>query len=107
MLYCIQSCVTNIDTDDNHFMAACNLFIIFVPYFQINSALEGNLIPSLGEQRGSPADHEALRIYLSLPYCKLFDDPQNYSSIQCPFAKHLLDLTKVPARIIGNCVLQL
>ncbi|XP_055876418.1 probable E3 ubiquitin-protein ligase HERC4 isoform X4 [Biomphalaria glabrata] len=54
---------------------------------KISKAIEQTLYPSLLE---SPADMEVLRIYLILPECHLFDQPELYSSIICPFAKSLL-----------------
>uniref|UniRef100_A0A2C9JH74 HECT domain-containing protein n=1 Tax=Biomphalaria glabrata TaxID=6526 RepID=A0A2C9JH74_BIOGL len=59
---------------------------------KISTAIAQNLCPSLLK---SPPDVEALRIYLILPECHLFDQPQLYSSIICPFAKSLLSLSKV------------
>ncbi|KAK7003641.1 E3 ubiquitin-protein ligase HERC4 [Biomphalaria glabrata] len=59
---------------------------------KLSMSIEKRLYPSLAP---SPPDVEALRVYLILPECHLFNQPALYSSIICPFAKSLLSLSKV------------
>uniref|UniRef100_A0A0B7B2U7 HECT domain-containing protein n=1 Tax=Arion vulgaris TaxID=1028688 RepID=A0A0B7B2U7_9EUPU len=62
----------------------------------ISTDIEQHLIPMLPV---SPPDVEALRLYLMLPECHLFDQPKLYNSIICPFAKNLLSLDKVALKV--------
>ncbi|CAL1530118.1 unnamed protein product [Lymnaea stagnalis] len=66
---------------------------------KISTSIEQNLIPSLPQ---SPPDVEALRLYLMLPECLLFDQPKLYSSIICPFAKSFLSLNKVALAVFDT-----
>ncbi|XP_051937211.1 probable E3 ubiquitin-protein ligase HERC4 isoform X2 [Hippocampus zosterae] len=66
---------------------------------QIAASMEKNLIPRLSN---SPPDIEALRLYLTLPECPLFSDPNNYVTISIPFAKSLLSLKEAPLKVLGN-----
>ncbi|XP_077351382.1 putative E3 ubiquitin-protein ligase HERC4 isoform X2 [Festucalex cinctus] len=66
---------------------------------QIAANVEKNLIPRLSN---SPPDIEALRLYLTLPECPLFSDPNNYVTISIPFAKSLLNLKEAALRVLGN-----
>ncbi|XP_059174881.1 probable E3 ubiquitin-protein ligase HERC4, partial [Physella acuta] len=66
---------------------------------QMSKTIEQHLIPSLAQ---APPDVEALRLYLMLPECHLFDEPKLYSSIICPFAKSFLALNKVPLSVFDN-----
>ncbi|BFZ17845.1 hypothetical protein BsWGS_20882 [Bradybaena similaris] len=68
--------------------------IVAVQY--ISTDLEQHLIPMLPV---SPPDVEALRLYLMLPECHLFDQPKLYNSIICPFAKNFLSLDKVAQKV--------
>uniref|UniRef100_A0A0B7B3C0 HECT domain-containing protein n=2 Tax=Arion vulgaris TaxID=1028688 RepID=A0A0B7B3C0_9EUPU len=61
--------------------------------------IEQHLIPLLP---ASPADVEALRLYLILPECHLFDVPKLYSSIICPFAKNILSLDRVALKVLDS-----
>lgn len=65
----------------------------------MSKTIEQHLIPSLAQ---APPDVEALRLYLMLPECHLFDEPKLYSSIICPFAKSFLALNKVPLSVFGK-----
>ncbi|XP_061545693.1 probable E3 ubiquitin-protein ligase HERC4 [Phycodurus eques] len=66
---------------------------------QIAASMEKNLIPRLSN---SPPDIEALRLYLTLPECPLFSDPNNYVTISIPFAKSLISLKEAPLKVLGN-----
>ncbi|KAH9513169.1 putative E3 ubiquitin-protein ligase herc4 [Bulinus truncatus] len=66
---------------------------------KVTIAIENTLYPSLPQ---SPPDVEALRLYLMLPECHLFDEPKLYSSIICPFAKSLLSLNKVALNVFNS-----
>lgn len=66
---------------------------------QIAASLEKNLIPRL---TGSPPDIEALRLYLTLPECPLFSDPNTYVTLAIPFAKALISLKEAPLKVLGN-----
>ncbi|KAJ3610820.1 hypothetical protein NHX12_022911 [Muraenolepis orangiensis] len=66
---------------------------------QIAASLEKNLIPRLG---GSPPDIEALRLYLTLPECPLFREPNTYVTLAIPFAKSLISLKDAPLKVLGN-----
>uniref|UniRef100_A0A674APX8 HECT and RLD domain containing E3 ubiquitin protein ligase 4 n=1 Tax=Salmo trutta TaxID=8032 RepID=A0A674APX8_SALTR len=61
--------------------------------------LEKNLIPRLSS---SPPDIEALRLYLTLPECPLFSDPNTYVTLAIPFAKALISLKEAPLKVLGN-----
>ncbi|KAK0149921.1 putative E3 ubiquitin-protein ligase HERC4 [Merluccius polli] len=66
---------------------------------QIAASLEKNLIPRLG---CSPPDIEALRLYLTLPECPLFREPNTYVTLAIPFAKSLISLKDTPLKVLGN-----
>ncbi|CAG5132688.1 unnamed protein product, partial [Candidula unifasciata] len=61
--------------------------------------IEQHLIPMLP---ASPPDVEALRLYLILPECHLFDEPKLYSAVICPLAKSLLSLTPVALKVFDS-----
>ena len=46
---------------------------------------------------------EAMRLYLTLPNCRLFDDAANYARVICPFGAALLSLADNPSKVIGKC----
>ncbi|CAL1543190.1 unnamed protein product [Lymnaea stagnalis] len=58
----------------------------------ISASIEKNLIRSLPQ---SPPDVEALRVYLMLPECPLFDQPELYSSIIISFAKSFISFKSI------------
>uniref|UniRef100_A0A8C7RGK9 HECT and RLD domain containing E3 ubiquitin protein ligase 4 n=1 Tax=Oncorhynchus mykiss TaxID=8022 RepID=A0A8C7RGK9_ONCMY len=66
---------------------------------QIAASLEKNLIPRLSS---SPPDIEALRLYLTLPECPLFSDPNTYVTLAIPFAKAFISLKEAPLKVLGN-----
>jgi E3 ubiquitin-protein ligase HERC4 len=66
---------------------------------QIAASLEKNLIPRLSS---SPPDIEALRLYLTLPECPLFSDPNTYVTLAIPFAKALISLKEAPLKVLGK-----
>lgn len=66
---------------------------------QISTSIEQTLIPLLPT---SPPDVEALRLYLMLPECHLFEEPKLYSSIICPLAESLLALDKVAQNVFDT-----
>ncbi len=49
-----------------------------------------------------PPDVESLRVYLTMPYCHMFDDPSNYRMVICPFAKSLVSLEATPFKVLGE-----
>ncbi|XP_026866327.2 probable E3 ubiquitin-protein ligase HERC4 isoform X1 [Electrophorus electricus] len=66
---------------------------------QVAASLEKNLIPSLSS---SPPDIEALRLYLTLPQCPLFSDPNMYITLAIPFAKAVISLKCAPIKVLEN-----
>ncbi|KAG7272550.1 hypothetical protein CRUP_004725 [Coryphaenoides rupestris] len=66
---------------------------------QVAASLEKNLIPRLG---CSPPDIEALRLYLTLPECPLFRDPNTYVTLAIPFAKSLISLKDAALKVLGH-----
>ncbi|XP_064600028.1 probable E3 ubiquitin-protein ligase HERC4 isoform X2 [Liolophura sinensis] len=54
----------------------------------------------LRELPSSPPDVEALRLYLFLPLCHLFDNPRHYRTIICPFGESIIKLDKSASKII-------
>uniref|UniRef100_A0A667Y1W2 HECT and RLD domain containing E3 ubiquitin protein ligase 4 n=1 Tax=Myripristis murdjan TaxID=586833 RepID=A0A667Y1W2_9TELE len=72
---------------------------VFPLSHQIAASLEKNLIPRLSI---SPPDIEALRLYLTLPECPLFSDPNTYVTLAIPFAKALISLKDAPLKVLGN-----
>ncbi|XP_030626975.1 probable E3 ubiquitin-protein ligase HERC4 [Chanos chanos] len=66
---------------------------------QVAASLEKNLIPRLSS---SPGDVEALRLYLTLPECPLFRDPNTYVTLAIPFAKAVISLKDAPLKVLGN-----
>ncbi|KAJ8417955.1 hypothetical protein AAFF_G00136640 [Aldrovandia affinis] len=71
------------------------------PYItqQIAASLEKNLIPRLSS---SPPDIEALRLYLTLPECPLFHDPNTYLTLAIPFGKAIINLKGAPLKVLEN-----
>ena len=65
----------------------------------ITQCLQNNLIPSLND---NPPDVEALRIYLFLPECLLFDKSDLYSKITIPFAKKCVSLVSNALKVLNN-----
>ncbi|XP_028818978.1 probable E3 ubiquitin-protein ligase HERC4 isoform X2 [Denticeps clupeoides] len=65
----------------------------------VAASLEKNLIPRLTI---SPPDIEALRLYLTLPECPLFTDPNTYITIAIPFAKATICLKEPPLKVLCN-----
>jgi len=63
----------------------------------IQGTIEKDLIASLPE---SPPHVEAMRIYLSLPWCHLFDNPTAFDTVICPFGQAILALQAVPTKIL-------
>ena len=72
--------------------------------YQIAASLEKNLIPRLG---CSPPDIEALRLYLTLPECPLFKEPNTYVTLAIPFAKSLISLKDPPLKVLGRLMYML
>uniref|UniRef100_A0AAY4DYJ1 HECT domain-containing protein n=1 Tax=Denticeps clupeoides TaxID=299321 RepID=A0AAY4DYJ1_9TELE len=68
-------------------------------FSQVAASLEKNLIPRLTI---SPPDIEALRLYLTLPECPLFTDPNTYITIAIPFAKATICLKEPPLKVLCN-----
>lgn len=68
-------------------------------YPQISTNIEQYLLPTLSP---SPADVEALRLYLMLPESHLFDEIKHHSSIICPFARNLLSLNTNALKVFGT-----
>ncbi|KAI4872056.1 hypothetical protein NFI96_034268, partial [Prochilodus magdalenae] len=66
---------------------------------QVAASLEKNLIPNLSS---SPPDIEALRLYLTLPQCPLFSNPNTYITLAIPFAKAVVSLKEAPLKVLGN-----
>ncbi|XP_053476679.1 probable E3 ubiquitin-protein ligase HERC4 isoform X2 [Ictalurus furcatus] len=66
---------------------------------QITASLERHLIPNLCS---SPPDIEALRLYLILPECPLFKNPNTYITLTIPFAKAVIHLSSAPLKVLGN-----
>lgn len=75
----------------------------FLSLSQIAASLEKNLIPRLSS---SPPDIEALRLYLILPECPLFNDRNNFVTIAIPFAKSVISLKEAPLKVLGEVYLQ-
>ena len=61
--------------------------------------MQTNLIPSLND---SPPDVEALRIYLLLPECHLFENSDFYSSITISFAQKCNALSGNAQKVLNN-----
>lgn len=76
-----------------------DLIAVYFPKMQIAASLERHLIPSLCS---SPPDIEALRLYLILPECPLFKDPNTYITLTIPFAKAVIRLSSVPLKVLGK-----
>lgn len=66
---------------------------------QIAASLERHLIPNLCS---SPPDIEALRLYLILPECPLFKNPNIYITLTIPFAKAVICLSNAPLKVLGK-----
>ncbi|XP_062851882.1 probable E3 ubiquitin-protein ligase HERC4 [Trichomycterus rosablanca] len=65
----------------------------------VAASLEKNLIPNLSS---SPPDIEVLRLYITLPQCPLFNNPNTYITIAIPFAKTVTSLSNAPLKVLGN-----
>ncbi|KAM3837752.1 LOW QUALITY PROTEIN: putative E3 ubiquitin-protein ligase HERC4 [Vipera latastei] len=63
------------------------------------SFLEKNLIPKL---TSSLPDVEALRLFLTLPECPLMNEANNYMTLAIPFATVIVNLEKVPLKVLEN-----
>lgn len=66
---------------------------------QVAASLEKNLIPNL---ISSPPDIEALRLYLTLPQCPLFSNPNTYITLAIPFAKVVTNLKEAALKVLEN-----
>lgn len=66
---------------------------------QIADSLGRHLIPNLCS---SPPDVEALRLYLILPACPLFKNPNTYSTLTIPFAKAAIHLSNAALKVLGK-----
>ncbi|XP_070805290.1 probable E3 ubiquitin-protein ligase HERC3 [Pituophis catenifer annectens] len=66
---------------------------------QILKSFESFLIPQLPS---SPPDVEAMRIYLILPECPLFQDSKYYVNLTLPLATAILRLDKNPSKVLEN-----
>uniref|UniRef100_A0A8C9WK70 HECT and RLD domain containing E3 ubiquitin protein ligase 4 n=1 Tax=Scleropages formosus TaxID=113540 RepID=A0A8C9WK70_SCLFO len=65
----------------------------------IAANLEKNLIPNL---TSSPPDIEALRLYLTLPECPLFNNPNSFVTLAIPFGKAVVSLKEAPLKVLEN-----
>jgi E3 ubiquitin-protein ligase HERC4 len=65
----------------------------------ISTKIEEKLIPSLST---TSDDAELLRLYLILPQCPLFAQPEFYSSVSCQFVKSFLSLKESGAWKVFN-----
>ncbi|XP_055954935.1 probable E3 ubiquitin-protein ligase HERC4 isoform X2 [Patella vulgata] len=77
----------------NEMSKATNVIIIQ----RICKCLEHDLIRRLPT---SPPDVEALRLYLMLPECHLFDQPKYYSSFIVPLGHSIISLDKAASKVI-------
>lgn len=50
----------------------------------------------------NPPDMEAMRVFLILPCSHLFDKPEYYATVHCPFAKTVISLERTPAKVLGQ-----
>ncbi|OCT71800.1 probable E3 ubiquitin-protein ligase HERC4 isoform X2 [Xenopus laevis] len=66
---------------------------------QVAASLERNLIPRL---TSSPPDIECLRLYLTLPECPPMTETNNFPSLAIPFATAIVNLEKVPLKVLEN-----
>ncbi|MBN3324350.1 HERC4 ligase, partial [Atractosteus spatula] len=66
---------------------------------QVAASLEKNLIPKL---TNSPPDVEALRLYLTLPECPIFSDPNNFITLSIPFGRAVVTLKEAPLKVLEN-----
>lgn len=62
-------------------------------------SITNDLLPSLST---SPPDVETLRIYLVLPLYHEFLNSKNYQKLHTPFCKTLLNIEKIPLKIISG-----
>lgn len=63
------------------------------------ASIEKNLLSQLPN---SPPDIEALRLYLTLPECPLFSDPNNFTTLAIPFALAIVSLKETPLKVLGK-----
>ena len=49
----------------------------------------------------TPCDVEAMRVFLILPECHLFDEPKHYATLHSPLGQSILMLDKVACRFLG------
>ncbi|GAA6107803.1 probable E3 ubiquitin-protein ligase HERC4 isoform X1 [Tachysurus ichikawai] len=66
---------------------------------QIADCLGRHLIPNLSS---APPDIEALRLYLILPECPLFKNPNSYITLTIPFAKAVIYLGNAPIKVLDR-----
>ncbi|MGH0142630.1 UNVERIFIED_CONTAM: hypothetical protein FKN15_076509 [Acipenser sinensis] len=66
---------------------------------QVAASIEKNLLSQLPN---SPPDIEALRLYLTLPECPLFSDPNNFTTLAIPFALAIVSLKETPLKVLEN-----
>ena len=86
-------------------LSDCSRQISFLDILlQISGIMEQHIVPSLPH---SPADIAAMRCYLTLPWCHLFDEPETFENVICPFGQAILALQKAPSRILGGLPLAL
>ncbi len=63
------------------------------------TCIEKFLLPSLSS---SPPDVEAMRVYLTLPFCHVFHQPQYYKTHLCQLASAIASLETVPSKVLGK-----
>lgn len=61
-----------------------------------------NSLESLVRLSHSPPDIEAMRVYLILPECHLFDQPKHYASLLTPFGQAIISLDKPAAKFLSQ-----
>lgn len=61
--------------------------------------VQTELMPSLVS---SPVDLEAMRVYLILAECHLFDDPVHYNTLCTPFGKAILNLEPESGKVLDH-----
>ena len=61
--------------------------------------IKEKLLPLLSK---NPPDIEAMRLYLTLPWCHLFTHSDHQVTVAGLFAEHIVKLEKNPSKIIGT-----
>ena len=75
------------------------MFLSFLSPYQMFAAITRGVIHSLLQ---SPPDIEALRVYLLLPECSVYQREEHYDAIVIPFSEAILRLSAEAGKVLSE-----